>query len=321
MSGLLLIGIVIAVVLLAIGLVVTLSGERSLVDRRLEQYLEPEKTETPEETKQRARSAILTNWITQRVETTNVGDRISRDLARADLKLKTGEYIALIIISSLVTGVIGYYFGGNSLLFAALGLVTGRYIPRYVVRYLQNQRLRKFNDQLPDALNLMVNSLRSGFSALQSMEAVSQELPSPISDEFRRVVQEMQLGVPMEGSLGNLERRIASDDLGLVVTAINIQREVGGNLAEILDTITYTIRERIRIQGEVRATTAQVIFSGRFLAVMPILLSLVLYALNRDYMMQFFQEPMICGLALLGTAGVMLVSGYFILTRIAKVEI
>ena len=321
MPDLLLLGILAAVVLLVVGIIVTFRGERSLVERRLEQYLQPEKAETQEETSQRARSAILTTWLTKQVETTSLGDRISRGLARADLKLKSGEYLALVVISSVLTGAFGYLFGGESILFGVIGLALGPFIPRFVVRYLQGQRLRRFNDQLPDTLNLMVNSLRSGFSAMQAMEAVSQELPAPISDEFRRVVQEMQLGVPMEGALDNLQRRIVSDDLDLAVTAINIQREVGGNLSEILDTISYTIRERLRIHGEVRATTAQVTFSGRFLALMPIILSAALWALNREYMMQFFEEPIICGVAMLGTAGIMLVSGYFILTRIAKVEV
>lgn len=321
MPDLLLLGILAAVILLGVGIFVTLRGESSLVERRLEQYLQPEKAETQAETSQRARSAILTTWLTKQVETTSLGDRISRGLARADLKLKSGEYLALVVISSVLTGAFGYLFGGESILFALVGLALGPFIPRFVVRYLQGQRLRRFNDQLPDTLNLMVNSLRSGFSAMQAMEAVSQELPAPISDEFRRVVQEMQLGVPMEGALDNLQRRIVSDDLDLAVTAINIQREVGGNLAEILDTISYTIRERLRIQGEVRATTAQVTFSGRFLALMPLILSAALWALNREYMMQFFEEPIICGVAMLGTAGIMLVSGYFILTRIAKVEV
>ena len=321
MPGLLLIGILMAVVLLAVGIVVTLRGEHSLVERRLEQYLQPEQADTQEETKERARRAILTNWLTQTVETTNLGDRISRGLAQADLKLKSGEYIALIGISGLLTGAFGYVFGGGSVVFALAGLVLGLFIPRFVVRYLQGQRLRKFNDQLPDTLNLMVNGLRSGFSALQAMDAVSQELSAPSSDEFHRVVQEMQLGVPMEEALENLQRRIVSDDLELAVTAINIQREVGGNLAEILDTISYTIRERLRIHGEVRAITAQVAFSGRFLAVMPIILSGVLWALNRDYMLEFFEEPIICGVAMLVTAAFMLVSGYFILTKIAKVEV
>ena len=134
----------------------------------------------------------------------------------------------------------------------------------------QAKRLVKFNDQLADMLNLMVNGLRAGYSTMQAMEAVSKELPAPICDEFRRVVQEMQLGIPMETSLDNLLRRIPSDDLDLVITAINVQREVGGNLAEILDTISYTIRERVRIKGEIRVLTSQVMYSGRLLSMLPV---------------------------------------------------
>ncbi|HLD93824.1 MAG TPA: type II secretion system F family protein [Anaerolineales bacterium] len=317
------IGIISAVVLLVVGLFVTLTGQRSLVDQRLEAYLQQEKAGeavTEGEVKQ-AREALLTSWITRQVERTDYGDKIARELARADLKLKTGEYVALIIISSGLTAFFGYFFGGQSLLFAFIGLVLGPFIPRFFVKRQQAVRLRKFNDQLPDMLNLMVNGLRTGFSALQAMEAVSRELPAPISDEFRRVVQEMQLGVPMEGALDNLQRRIASDDLDLAVTAINIQREVGGNLAEILETISYTIRERVRIKGEVSAITAQVALSGRFLSLMPIFLALILWGLNRDYMMQFFEPPLTCGLSILGLAGVMLVFGYFTLNRLGKIEI
>jgi tight adherence protein B len=317
------IGIILAVILLVVGLIVTLTSQRSLVDQRLEAYLQQEKggeTVTEGDVK-KAREAVLTTWITRQVERTDYGDNIARELARADLKLKTGEYIALIIISSVLTGIFGYFFGGNSLLFAFIGLVLGPLIPRFFVKRMQGVRLRKFNEQLPDMLNLMVNGLRTGFSALQAMEAVSRELPAPISDEFRRVVQEMQLGVPMEGALDNLQRRIASDDLDLAVTAINIQREVGGNLAEILDTISYTIRERVRIKGEVRAITAQVIYSGRFLSLMPIILAFILWGLNRDYMMQFFEEPATCGISILVVAGIMLVIGYITLNRIASIEI
>ena len=323
MPAILIIAVVLAIVLLIVGLFVTLTTEKSLVDRRLESYLQQEKgtSEIEPGEVQEARAAVLTDWITKRVEQTNMGDNIARELARADMKFKTGEYIALIIISAVLTGVFGYFFGGGSLIFGLVGLIFGMFIPRFFVKRSQKQRLVKFNDQLPDMLNLMVNGLRTGFSALQAMEAVSRELPAPISDEFKRVVQEMQLGVPMEGALDNLQRRIASDDLDLAVTAINIQREVGGNLAEILDVISYTIRERIRIYGEVRAVTAQVAYSGRFLAMMPIILAFVLWGLNRDYMMQFFEEPITCGISILALAGVMLVVGYIVLNRIGKVEI
>jgi tight adherence protein B len=316
------IAIGIALALFATGLVITLRGEKSLVDQRLESYVEYQQGGEATETEvKKVREAILTDWITKRVEQTNFGDKIARDLARADLKFKTGEYIALIIISSAVTAFLGYFFGGGSILFAFAGLIGGLFIPRFFVRRAQAQRLLKFNEQLPDMLNLMVNGLRTGYSALQAMEAVSRELPAPICDEFRRVVQEMQLGVAMEGAMENLQRRIASDDLDLTITAINIQREVGGNLAEILDVISYTIRERVRILGEVRSVTAQVSYSGKFLSLMPLILALILWALNRDYMMQFFEEPIICGLGILVLAGIMLIAGYFILNRLGSIEI
>jgi tight adherence protein B len=168
----------------------------------------------------------------------------------------------------------------------------------------------------------MVNGLRAGYSTMQAMEAVSKELPAPICDEFRRVVQEMQLGVPMERALDNLLRRIPSADLDLVVTAINVQREVGGNLAEILDTISHTIRERVRIKGEIRVLTAQVMYSGRFLAAMPILLMLALYLLNRTYMSHFFDpETRIIGIGALVGAGVLIVSGYLVMNKIGNIEV
>jgi tight adherence protein B len=315
------VGIVLAIALLAVGLFVTLRSERSLVDKRLESYLEQNVPKNEETQQDRRTTSAITEWINKRVETTNLGDNISRQLARADLKLKSGEYIVLTAASSIFTGIFGFFFGGGSYLFALAGLIFGLFIPRFFVNYQQGKRLGKFNDQLPDMLNLMVNGLRTGFSALQAMEAVSRELPTPISDEFRRVVQEMSLGVPMEGALENLQRRIASDDLDLAVTAINIQREVGGNLAEILDTISYTVRERIRIQGEVRSVTAQVKYSGRFLALMPIILALALWGLNRNYMMQFFAEPRACGVLMLIVSGFMLAAGYFVLNRIGSIEI
>jgi tight adherence protein B len=226
------------------------------------------------------------------------------------------------LISGIGVGAVAWYLGGRSTLFSCLGIVAGIFIPRFYVRRQQKKRLQRFNDQLADMLNLMVNGLRAGYSTMQAMEAVSREMPAPISDEFRRVVQEMQLGLPMEISLDNLLRRIPSEDLDLVIAAINVQREVGGNLAEILDTISYTIRERVRIKGEIRVLTSQVMYSGRFLAMMPIFIGLSLWVLNRPYMMEFFNpETRIVGLILLSIAILMIVSGYFVMTRIATIEV
>ena len=315
-------GGLLALLLLAVGILVTLRSQRSLMDERLDQYLDESQLVTEDADDDRAQKpGILTELLTRRVERTSFGDRVSQDLARADLKLKSGEYVSLLIIASVFTGIFGYFFGGGSIVFALLGSIVGLFFPGMYVGRQQKARLRSFDDQLPDMLNLMVNGLRTGFSAMQAMEAVASELPAPMSEEFRRVVQEMQLGVPMEGALANLQRRIPSDDLDLAVTAINIQREVGGNLAEILDTISFTIRERIRIKGEVRAITAQVTYSGRFLSLMPVFLGLGLWGLNRSYMEQFFQEPIICGAGMLTLAGIMLVIGYIVLGKIADIEI
>ncbi|MCW5873370.1 MAG: type II secretion system F family protein [Anaerolineales bacterium] len=314
-------GVAIAITLFVVGLVVTLRSERSLVDRRLEGYLAEKQSNLEQSDLTQTKSSALTQWVNERVATTNYGDDIARELARADLKLKSGEFIILMAFASVFMGLFSFFFFDGSWFFALIGAIFGIFIPRMFVGFKQAKRLEKFSDQLPDMLNLMVNGLRTGFSALQAMEAVSRELPSPISDEFRRVVQEMQLGVSMETALDNLQRRIASEDLDLAITAINIQREVGGNLAEILDTISHTVRERIRIKGEMRSITAQVKYSGRFLALMPVALGLALWGLNREYMMEFFQPPVLCGYLMLGVSGIMLVIGYFVLDKMSSVEI
>jgi tight adherence protein B len=314
----LIIGGGLALILLIVGLVVSANSERALVEERLNKFLEKEKTtREPKESR-----AALTDWVNRRVEKSSFGERIARELARADLKFKPGEYIALYAISIAGFALVAFFLGGRLLPSALIGAVMGAFVPRLYVKRQQGRRLQRFNDQLPDMLNLVVNGLRAGFSTMQALESVSKEMPVPICDEFRRVVQEMQLGITTERALNNLYRRIPSEDLDFVITAINVQREVGGNLAEILDIISFTIRERIRIKGEIRVLTSQVMYSGRILALMPVGLLMVLWFLNRDYMMTFIvPENRLCGLIALGTAGLMIGIGYFVMTKIATIEV
>jgi len=305
-------------VLLIIGVIITSRSDRTMVEERLGKYLEEEKAKGPKA----ASSTVLTEWVNKRVEKSSIGERIARDLARADLKLKPGEYIALYVITTLGGALVAFMLGGRQIVSALIGAGLGALIPRWYVGRQKSKRLIRFNDQLPDMLNLMVNGLRAGFSIMQAMETVSKEMPVPICDEFRRVVQEMQLGIPMERSLDNLLRRIPSEDVDFVITAINVQREVGGNLAEILDVISYTIRERIRIKGEIRVLTSQVMYSGKLLSLMPIALMILLWFINRDYMMEFFTpENLICGVGALITAAFLIGIGYFVMTRIANIEV
>jgi tight adherence protein B len=204
---------------------------------------------------------------------------------------------------------------------AIIGAVIGFFIPRFYVKRQQTVRLNKFNDQLSDMLNLMVNGLRAGYSTMQALEAISRELPAPISDEFHRVVQEMQIGIPMEKALDNLLRRIPSEDLDFVITAINVQREVGGNLSEILDNISFTIRERVRIKGEIRVMTAQVRTSATVLSLIPVFLTLALWFISPEYIASFFDRGPLCGWIAVVTIVGMIVAGYFVMMRIADIEV
>jgi tight adherence protein B len=316
------VGGVIVLILLVIGIVVSVNSERKLVERRLGQYLEEDKTEAD----RKAERSVLTEWVNKRVEKSSSGDRIARQLARADLKLQVGEYFALMFIVAVGIGVVAWILSGGGFssrgaISALAGALVGAFLPSIYVRTQQGKRLSRFNEQLADMLNLTVNGLRAGYSTMQALEAVSKELPAPISEEFRRVVQEMQLGVPMETALANLLRRIPSEDLDFVVTAINVQREVGGNLSEILDVISFTIRERVRIKGEIRVMTSQVRTSGSAMALIPIFLAIFLWFLNPEYMSAFFIKGPLCGFGALGCAGGLIILGYTIMMKIAAIEV
>ncbi|MCQ3953735.1 secretion system protein [Chloroflexi bacterium CFX2] len=317
MTWIIIVGGIILIILLVIGVIISSNSERALVEERLSQYLEDDKRNVDQE----AQRYVITNWVSKRVEKTSFGDRIARELARADLKFKVAEYLVLIVLSILLGGMVAWFLGNRHPVSALIGAAGGAFAPRMYVRSQQRKRLQRFNDQLPDMLNLMVNGLRAGYSTMQAMEAVSKELPPPICDEFRRVVQEMQIGIPMETALDNLLRRIPSDDLDFVVTAINVQREVGGNLSEILDNISFTIRERIRIKGEVRVLTAQVRTSGTVLSLIPFGLTIVLWFLNPDYLMSITAGGPICTAVIVCTVLGLIFSSYFIMMRIADIEV
>jgi tight adherence protein B len=318
MMLILIIGGGLAVILLVVGIVVTSRSERQFVGERLGQYVDDDFLEgvSPDE----AGTSPLTDWVNVQVERSKWGSGIATKLAQADLKLKPAEYVALMVILAIGVGAVAWFFGGKEIVSGFIGVIVGLIIPRIYVNRQRTKRLNKFDEQLQDMLNLVVNGLRAGFSTVQALEAVSKELPPPISTEFQRVVQEMQLGIPMEDALDNLLRRIPSPDLDFIIVAMNVQREVGGNLAEILDTISYTIRERVRIKGEIRVLTSQVIYSGRFIAVLPIILSVILWFINREYMMTFF-DNLLCGIIMISCAVILISLGYFTMTRIANIEI
>ncbi len=328
-TTILIFGGALALILLVVGLIFTATEERSLVDDRLE-YLEEQGVQVI------PKKAIIGDWVGKQATRYTWGQSLTRSLARADIKMKTGEFILVTIILTIVGGIVGFILSGGlssgperttmqqlaSIPGVIIGAGIGFFLPTLYMRRQQGRRLIKFDNQLADMLSLMVNGLRAGYSIMQALEAVSKELPPPISDEFRRVVQEMQIGIPMDVALENLTRRIPSKDLDLLVTAINVQREVGGNLAEILDTISHTIRERVRVKGEIRILTSQVLTSGRFLAIMPVAVIIIMYFINRQYMMRFFNPATrMFGIPALIIGLFMIITGYFLMQKIAKIEV
>jgi tight adherence protein B len=268
---------------------------------------------------------------------------MQNSLNAADLKINVGEFLAMTLIAGLAGITIGFmlsvlpdcassiesavacFSNFNPIAPTAAGLIGGAiglFVPNFYVGFRKGNRLKTFDNQLGDTLSLLVNALRSGYSVLQAMEAVGKELPPPISVEFKRVVQEVQLGLPMETALAHLLERISSEDLDLVVTAINIQREVGGNLAEILDVISHTIRERVRIKGEIEVLTSQGMATGYAITFMPLALMGILWFVNRPYINQFFEarnQP--CGWGMLIGAGCMIALGGAVIKKIVSIEV
>ena len=264
-----------------------------------------------------AGSSIIGAAIDRAVEGRGFTKNLSTQLARADWKVTVGEFIVLSITVGLGASLIFYLLGRSILI--PVGILLGVFGPRIYVGIRKNQRLKAFNGQLGDALNLMVNSLRAGYSVMQAMEVISHEMPPPIAGEFGRVVMEIQLGVDFDTAMGNLFRRMPSTDMDLVITAMSVQREVGGNLAEVLDAISFTIRERVRIKGEIKALTAQGKATGTIITVLPFALMGLISAINPGFIEPLYSEP--CGWAMLGTSLVLIVIGYFIINKITDIEV
>ena len=243
--------------------------------------------------------------------------RVQRDLARADLRLRVAEYYYLRV--GLAVGLAAVLYLLRDPLSALVGALLGYFVPRIWVGRRISGRLNAFNKQLPDTITLLSNSLRAGSSFLQSIELVSRETPPPMGSEMGRVVREVNLGLGMDEALANMVRRIKSDDLDLMVTAIGVQQQVGGNLAEILDTIAFTIRERVRIKGEIRTLTAQGRYSGYLVAFLPIGIMITLNFINPEFMQPLFTE--LIGQALLALGAIMMSIGFFAIRKITDIKV
>lgn len=264
-----------------------------------------------------ARRKVL-RQLDSRLLSRGLGGGISDNLLQADLKLTVTEYFMVVVGITILGGLIGYAISRQPISAFLAGTVSF-FIPGVFVTFRRSKRRREFSDQLVDALTQTAGSLRAGYSLLQSLDTTARQLPSPSKDEFSRVVREVQLGQPLTVALAHLVERIKSDDLMMVATSININQQIGGNLAEILETTAETIRERIRIKREIDVLTAQQRISGYVLTFLPVALGIILTILNPTYQMRLFTPgPTLC--IPIGAA-IMMVIGFLVMRRIVDIDV
>ena len=239
-------------------------------------------------------------------------------LEQADLNWTPGTFLAISFGLAAALSASSFILS-QAALPVAFAALAGLWFPLMYVKRLKKRRIRRFEEQFPEAIDLLGRSIRAGHAFPTGLKVVGEESPDPMATEFRQIFDEQKFGLPLEDSLLGLADRIDLVDVRIFVTAILIQREVGGNLAEILDKISYTIRERFSLHRQIRVYTAQGRLTGYILAALPILLGLAITALNPEYMAILFEEPM--GKVLIAAAAGLQFLGFLLIRRIIDIEI
>jgi tight adherence protein B len=255
---------------------------------------------------------------TPRQHRLNGGLSLAEQLARADLKLRTSEFVMLQVGLMVFAALLSLWRFGFAPQFVIAG-VAAYLLPMRVVKWRQTRRLKTFNSRLPDTLGLLANAMKAGLSLPQAIESVAQNAGSPIGEELDRVIRETKLGTPTPAALGNMVRRVGSEDLDLIVTAIAIQSSVGGNLARILEGISHTIRQRVQIKAQIGAMTAQMRASGWIITLLPFIVAAILNVITPTYFRVMLTDP--GGRVLLVAAGVSIALGNFFVRRITNFKV
>lgn len=244
--------------------------------------------------------------------------RIDRRLRQAGLRMKVGVFLLLSLAAFALGVLLGTILHWPFAMTLAVGLLL-LLLPNAMVNIRRGRRLRTFVAHFPDALEMFARSLRAGHSFTGAIQLVSQEMPDPVGTEFRQVFDEQNLGVPLREALTGMTHRIDSIEVRFFVTAILIQRETGGNLAEIIDKIAHVIRERFRIEGQLKVFTAQARMTGSILVLLPIGVALAIGALNPDYLKPLWFEK--TGKIMLALAACMQIAGALVIRRIIRIKI
>lgn len=289
----LIVGALISLAILVVVIGVGHALERVGVDR-LEEYVGDRLTQAHSQSRLARSVSKLSQGSHKVFRSIAVFDRLAHGLQRADLRLTVTEYLFFWLLITATAVAVGRVISGNWLPALVTGLF-GALTPHFFLRFRQGSRLHAFDSQLGNILLQLSGSMRAGYGLLQAIDFVSHEMPPPAGPEFGQVVRDVKLGRSVMAALDDLTERVGSDDLTLIITSIHIHHETGGNLTEILETVAGTIRERVRIKGELRSLTAQQRYSGYVLAALPILMFFVLMLINPQYESRLFKPgPTLC---------------------------
>jgi len=259
----------------------------------------------------------LIKKISRLFATRSFTENIQLQLTSAGIPLKAEEYITLCLLLIILFPTLLYLLAQNLWLSIAM-IIGGALAPSIYLKHKKDTRRQTFNQQMGDALIIMANALRAGFSFQQAMDTVRKELPPPVSAEFTWTLKEMNLGFSLEEALLNLGRRVGSSDLDMIISGIIIQRQIGGNLAQILENISATIRDRAQIKREVKVLTAQGRLSGLIIGILPIILMFIMLIINPEYFNIMITETI--GKVLLFTAGILEIIGLIIIQAITNID-
>ncbi|NSW89697.1 MAG: type II secretion system F family protein [Firmicutes bacterium] len=244
--------------------------------------------------------------------------KLEVELIKADMSITVEELLVIKMFSSLVIAFLAYALFKNYVTALVLFIITWN-IPRIIIANRKKERIKLFDSQLNEGITIISNSLKAGYSFLQSVAVVTEETKDPFSKEFKELLKEMSLGIPEEDTFKNLLARMESEDLRLVINAILIQKDIGGNLSEILDNISETIRERQKIKNELKTLTAQGKLSGIIVSLIPIFLGLTIYLFNKEYILLLFTNP--SGLVMVTISVLNQILGFFMIRKIVNIDL
>ena len=307
--------------LLLFGIIYLLRGEGARVRNRVKLFVAGEGSQVVSEREERAnmRAALFSN-MDARWSRRSVFDKLRADLQKADIRITITEVLIIQLCVALALALVLWMLApALQLLFALVGFLLGPLVVRAYFRSMGRRRINKFQEQLPDTLSILSTSVRGGFSLFQALQLIAREAPQPAKNEFLRVVQEVSLGANMDTALEGLASRIPTEDVDILVTAINLQHQTGGNLSHMLDVVAHTLRERQRIHREIHSLTAQARFSAILLTALPYMMAAVLFVIAPAYISKLFNLGWVLCMPI--GAVIMSVLGFLVMRKIAAIDV